>query len=95
MSVSNWLDLVTETAIDPERPICDPHHHLWDYRLERAAQTYLLPEFLADLNSGHKIVSTVFIECGAMYTLNKSVKKKYRVLKENSVGHIFLTPYIF
>ena len=24
-----WLDLAREPAIDPERPIIDPHHHLW------------------------------------------------------------------
>jgi hypothetical protein len=24
-----WLDQVKEPIIDPERPIVDPHHHLW------------------------------------------------------------------
>ncbi|MBT6499695.1 MAG: hypothetical protein HOK67_07310, partial [Deltaproteobacteria bacterium] len=24
-----WLDLVKEEIIDPEREIVDPHHHLW------------------------------------------------------------------
>ena len=24
-----WLNLVREDVIDPERPIVDPHHHLW------------------------------------------------------------------
>ena len=28
----NWLSLTQEEAIDPERPIIDPHHHLWDAR---------------------------------------------------------------
>ncbi len=75
-----WLDLTIEETLEPELEICDPHHHLWDYRLERAAQTYLLPEFLADLNSGHKIVSTVFIECGAMY--KKDGPEAFRVVGE-------------
>ena len=25
-----WLALTTEVAIDPDLPICDPHHHFWD-----------------------------------------------------------------
>ena len=53
----------TEDIIDPGRPICDPHHHLWDF----AGSTYLLPELLADTGSGHNIVSTVYVECMSMY----------------------------
>jgi hypothetical protein len=26
----DWLALRREEVIDPERPIVDPHHHLWD-----------------------------------------------------------------
>ena len=33
----------------------------------RRAMRYLLPEFLADLNTGHNIRATVFVQCGAMY----------------------------
>ena len=58
-----WLGQVSEPIIDPDRPICDPHHHLWDYPGSR----YLLDELIADTGSGHKVVSTVFVECGAMY----------------------------
>lgn len=60
---AQWLSLVTEEVIDPERPIVDPHHHLWDHERSR----YLLDELLLDLNSGHNIISTVFVECSAMY----------------------------
>ena len=62
-----WLDLVVEETLEPELPICDPHHHLWGFRQGRVAERYLLDEILADVNCGHNIVSTVFIECGAMY----------------------------
>ena len=58
-----WLDQVTEDIIDPDRPICDPHHHLWDHANSR----YLLDQLLLDLRSGHRIVSTVFVECSSMY----------------------------
>jgi predicted TIM-barrel fold metal-dependent hydrolase len=60
---SAWLALQTEEVLEPERPICDPHHHLWDTDIHR----YLLPDLLADLYSGHNIRSTVFVECMAMY----------------------------
>jgi predicted TIM-barrel fold metal-dependent hydrolase len=58
-----WLAQVQEPIIEPERPICDPHHHLWDHPDSR----YLLDELLADTGSGHNVVSTVFVECASMY----------------------------
>ena len=63
----DWLALTEEETLEPDLPICDPHHHLWEFRHDRPAPRYLLDEILADINSGHNIVSTVFIECGAMY----------------------------
>lgn len=65
-----WLQSIVEEALEPELPICDPHHHLWEFRHERVAHRYLLNDILADVNAGHNIVSTVFIECGAMYRAN-------------------------
>lgn len=59
----NWLNLTLEETLEPELPICDPHHHLWDYPDSR----YMLDEVLADTGSGHKILKTVFVECGSMY----------------------------
>src|SRR3989442_1748560 len=31
----DWLALTPEAALEPELPICDPHHHFWDKRLTR------------------------------------------------------------
>jgi len=59
----DWLAQVKEDILEPERPICDPHHHLWD----RNGNRYLLDELLADTGSGHNVVSTVFVECLSMY----------------------------
>lgn len=59
----DWLASVTEAVIEPEREIVDPHHHLWPG--ERMG--YDLPEFLADMASGHRIAETVFMECGSAY----------------------------
>ena len=40
----DWLALQDEKVIDPDQPIIDPHHHLWD----RAGTRYLLDELLDD-----------------------------------------------
>jgi L-fuconolactonase len=59
-----WLArLPPEPVIDPELPIIDTHHHLWD----RGGRPYLLDEFLADLRTGHNTVATVFLQCHSMY----------------------------
>jgi predicted TIM-barrel fold metal-dependent hydrolase len=62
-----WLAQVPETALEPELAICDPHHHLWDAASRHIQSRYLLDEILADISGGHNVVSTVFIECGAMF----------------------------
>jgi predicted TIM-barrel fold metal-dependent hydrolase len=60
---SAWLALTPEEVLEPALPICDPHHHLWDFETHR----YLLPDLLADLYSGHNVRSTVFVQCTAFY----------------------------
>ena len=65
---NDWHALTSEAPLEPELPICDPHHHLWDRRSARIPyQRYLLDELVADTSSGHNIRSTVFIECRSMY----------------------------
>jgi len=65
---NDWLALTEEPALEPEIAICDPHHHFWDKRLERIPyQRYLLHELAVDVNCGHAVRSTVFIEARAMY----------------------------
>jgi predicted TIM-barrel fold metal-dependent hydrolase len=57
-----------EEILEPDLPICDPHHHLWHFPDSR----YLLEDLLADIGPadgvrGHKVESTVFVECTAFY----------------------------
>lgn len=62
----DWLaGAPPEPVLDPDIPIIDAHHHLW----QRAAnQRYLLHDFLEDVYApGHKVEQTVFIQCHAMY----------------------------
>ncbi len=68
----DWLAQTTEDPIDPDLPICDPHHHLW----ERPGDSYLLPDLLSDLGSGHNIVETVFLECASMYRTDGPVEMR-------------------
>ena len=50
-------------VLEPQQIICDPHHHLWDY----PESLYLLDEFLNDVNHGHKLAKTVYVECQCHY----------------------------
>lgn len=71
-----------EAIIDPDLPIIDPHHHLWDRRpvmhlipppshpfehISYRKGHYLLDQLLEDTGSGHNIVATVYLECRSMY----------------------------
>ncbi|ABS63597.1 amidohydrolase 2 [Parvibaculum lavamentivorans DS-1] len=58
-----WLAEVKEAALEPELPIVDPHHHLWDHPGSR----YQLDELMTDVAEGHNIRATVFVECKSMY----------------------------
>ena len=79
-----------EAILEPELPIVDPHHHLWDRRMLppaqgpehpfttaiKPAQRYLLDELLADTGSGHNVVATVFLECRAFYKADGPVEMR-------------------
>ena len=63
-ALQRWLALEQpEEVLEPDLPIVDPHHHLWD----GARGRYLFDELLADLGSGHNITKTVYEEAHAMY----------------------------
>ncbi len=78
---------MTEAILEPELPIVDPHHHLWDLRplvaafpephhsfIASIARTpyYTFDGLLADTSRGHNVVATVFMECGAFYRAGAS-----------------------
>ncbi len=72
-----------ETILDPDLPIIDPHHHLWDRpaaviaalpppkhgfeHIIRMSPRYMTEELVADMQSGHRVIGTVYMECGSMY----------------------------
>ena len=51
-----------EPILDPDIPIIDTHHHLFN----RPQLRFLLDEFLEQANLGHKIVATVYMETLSM-----------------------------
>jgi len=58
-----WLALRQEAVLDPGQAIVDAHHHLW----QRPGWPYLLEEMRADIEGGHDIRATVFVQCRSMY----------------------------
>lgn len=73
---------MSEAALEPDLPIIDPHHHLWDLRpmlrmfpvphhpfIAAIAPNahYTFDQLHAHLTTGHNIIGTVFMECGAFY----------------------------
>jgi predicted TIM-barrel fold metal-dependent hydrolase len=74
---------MAEAILEPDLPIIDPHHHLWDRTagntgelppprhgfeaMLRMVPRYLFDELLADMRRGHNVIATVYMECGSMY----------------------------
>ena len=62
---NSWLEQVEEEIVDAERPIIDPHHHLWSDKDE--ASDYEIEHLWSDMAKGHKVIGTVFVECSTNY----------------------------
>jgi predicted TIM-barrel fold metal-dependent hydrolase len=58
-----WLALYDEEVLEPDLPIVDAHHHLWD----RPGSRYMPPDLLADATGGHNVVASVYVENNAFY----------------------------
>lgn len=48
--------------VDPNIPIIDAHHHLFD----RPALRYMFEDYVADVNTGHNVIASVYVETLAM-----------------------------
>lgn len=60
----DWLALTQEPVLEPELPIIDCHHHLWD---RPEGQRYLFLDLLADMEAGHDVRATVYVQAKTMY----------------------------
>src|SRR5215475_11287713 len=74
-------NIAAEPPLEPDLPICDPHHHL----RERPNDRYFLEEFIQDTGSGHTIVATVCVENRAMY--RKDVPETMKPIGETEFFH--------
>ena len=52
-----------EAALDPDLRIVDAHHHLYD----RPGVRYLADELIADLERGHRVEATVYVQARTGY----------------------------
>ncbi len=62
---AEWLGSVQEDILEPERPIVDPHHHLW--KDSSFWGRYELEDLWSDTETGHNVEKTVFIDCRSSY----------------------------
>lgn len=74
--IDQWLAReAPEDVLEPELPIIDAHHHLWDIRTftiqphaSFEQKVYLCQEIVDDIHAcGHDVQQTVFAQCGAFY----------------------------
>ncbi|MGB3739791.1 MAG: amidohydrolase family protein [Pontixanthobacter sp.] len=96
-------DAPSEAILEPDLPIVDPHHHLWDLRAMvphfpqphhpfiaaiAGAAHYTFDQLLADVGTGHNVVGTIFMECGAFYRAegNEALKSVGEVEYVNGVA---------
>ncbi len=59
----DWLDTHHEAILEPDLPIVDPHHHLWD----RPTWRYMPDDLFADVKSGHNVIATVYVQARAFH----------------------------
>jgi L-fuconolactonase len=65
-----------EEILFPNLAIVDPHVHLWD----KSGFAYFARELLADVNDGHKVEKTIYVECHMGY--NDDPREAFRPVGE-------------
>ena len=75
-----------EPILEPDLPIIDPHHHLWDLRpllahfpepdhpfiaAIKLSPYYTFDELHSEVTTGHNVIGTVYMECGAFYDADR------------------------
>lgn len=78
-----WLDQTVEAPLEPELPIVDAHHHIWDMRALKGfnmfgmfkQQYYMADELVDDfVGGGHNVTHTVFVTTHAFFTSDPEPK---------------------
>jgi L-fuconolactonase len=61
-----WLARHVEDILEPDLPIIDSHHHIWS----QPGNIYRIEDLMADVSTGHNVVSTVFVQAHHGYRAN-------------------------
>lgn len=60
--------MTEDVILDPALPIIDTHHHFFtSNHWHPTGARYMLDEYVADLDCGHNVISTIFVECSQAY----------------------------
>ena len=62
--LNTWAVQRTEAVLEPDLPIIDTHHHLWD---DDHRGRYSIDELMEDIGTGHNIIATVYVEDRSKY----------------------------
>jgi predicted TIM-barrel fold metal-dependent hydrolase len=90
--LDQWLDMVIEDPVDPERPVVDPHHHLWDPLKETRGDTSLIASLTKNWSRGWKerLIYLAFPYTGLeVFGFHNMITDKYCVedLRADFGGH--------
>lgn len=61
--MSKRLEGRDEAILEPDIPIFDAHHHLFD----KPALRYMPEDYLADIGAGHRVIASVYVEASAFH----------------------------
>ncbi len=71
MNRDAWRNQVMEDAIEPDLPIIDAHHHIWENEPFPPFDHYDENDLFADkTDSGHRIVGTVYVDSHTSYRID-------------------------
>ena len=89
--MSKRLEGRDEQILQPDIPIIDAHHHLFD----KPALRYMLEEYLDDVQAGHRIVASVYVEADAFRRADgpEMLRPLGEIEFANGVGALFASGY--
>jgi L-fuconolactonase len=83
-----WRDQLIEAALEPDLPIIDAHHHMWEVASIQGLEPYGIEALLADTTgTGHKIIATVYVDAHSGY--RNTGPDALRPVGETAVAHAY------